>query len=109
MVAFQVPSDTPILLVDNDVCFLTDVSELDGRNVRASVEGRARISEAQWEHIAATTELRPIATEWVPLHEEVRAGEKGRSPRPNGRLYLNTGVVWVRQPVVFEEIGRAHV
>lgn len=109
LLGLREPTDGPVLLVDNDVCLLTDVTELEGRNVRATLEGRARVSEEQWDHIAATTGLRPLATEWVPLHEEVRAREKARSPVANGRLYLNSGVVWVRRPLVFEALWAASI
>src|SRR6266508_4586346 len=73
LVGLTEPSDTPILLVDNDVCFLDDVSGLQGRNVRASVAGAPKVTVAQWAHIAATSEYRPLALEWIPLREQLKA------------------------------------
>ncbi len=103
------PDDTPILLVDNDVCFLDDVSDLQGRNVRASVAGAQKVTDAQWAHIEATTGYRPIAVEWIPLREQSKAGANGGAPRANYDLFLNSGVVWIRRPAVFESIWAAHI
>jgi hypothetical protein len=109
LVGLREPSDTPILLVDNDVCFLDDVSDLQGRNVRASVAGGPKVTDAQWAHIAATTEHRPLALEWIPLREQLKARANGRAPRANVDLFLNSGVVWIRRPAVFESIWAAHI
>jgi hypothetical protein len=109
LLGLRASADGPILLVDNDVCFLGDVSALDGRNVRASVSNRARVSDAQWDHIAAATRLRPIALEWNPPLDEFDALETGRAPRARDKLYLNAGVVWVREPAVFEPLWASHI
>src|SRR5262249_19823447 len=49
LLGLNASGDTAVLLVDNDVCFLDDVSDLDGRSVRAAVDWKPRVSEAQWE------------------------------------------------------------
>lgn len=101
LVALLEPGDPPILLVDNDVCLLGDVSDLSGRNVRASLASAERLHDAHWAHIAAATGREPLSAEWVPLNREFRAKWKGRRPRASQKLYLNGGVVWVNSPVAF--------
>jgi hypothetical protein len=108
LVALSKPSDTPILLVDNDVCFLDDVSDLGGREVRASVANSKRVRHAQWAYIAQTTNLRPLPDEWVSLREQLKARATGRAPEASRKVYLNGGVIWVRQPAVFGSIWAAH-
>jgi hypothetical protein len=103
------PSEVPVLLVDNDICFLEDVSDLAGDSVRASFGGTARVTDAQWEHIERATGLRPIAAQWVPMRERLEAAKAGRDPRIEQRLYLSAGVVWVGQPSEFEAIWSAHI
>jgi hypothetical protein len=109
LLGLRASGDAPVLLVDNDVLFLEDVSDLEGRNVRASAEFMARISEAHWERIAAATGLRPLEMEWIPPTEEVKAKWSGRAPRPLQQLSLNSGVVWIREPVAFEVTWAAHI
>jgi hypothetical protein len=109
LLALRHPSDVPVLLVDNDVCFLDDVSELAGRGVRASIAGKCPVTDAQWERIEQATGLRPLALEWVPLREQVDARRARRPPKPEQRLYLNSGVVWVRRPSEFEATWTAHI
>jgi hypothetical protein len=99
----------PVLLVDNDVCLLKDIFGLEGRKVRACVDGTNRISQAQWEQIAITTGLRPLEVDWVPLSEDIKAKWAGHVPKPLQRLYLNGGVVWVREPAVFASTWAAHL
>jgi hypothetical protein len=106
LLGLREPCETPILLVDNDVCFLDDVSDLDGRSVRASTDGALPVSDAQWDHIAAVTGLRPLAYDWIPPKPK---SAKGRAPRTRDKLYLNAGVVWVREGVVFESLWASHI
>jgi hypothetical protein len=54
------PSAAPVLLVDNEVCFLGSVSGLDGREVRAGEASNPVINVARWDHIEATTGLAPL-------------------------------------------------
>jgi hypothetical protein len=108
LLGLTAPGDTAVLLVDNDVCFLADVSDLDGRTVRAAVEYKPRISEAQWKRIEAAAGLRPVEMEWIPPKEEATAKAKGRPPQPVRQLYLNGGVVWVRYPAVFAATWAEH-
>ena len=100
---------SPVLLVDNDVCFLGDVSDLTGRNVRAAAEFKTRISEEQWRHIEAVLGLEPLAIEWISPSEALAAKWAAREPEPTQQLYLNGGVVWIREPVSFEATWAAHV
>jgi hypothetical protein len=109
LLALRHPSDVPVLLVDNDVCFLEDVSDLSGRGVCASIAGKCPVTEAQWERIEQATGLRPLAVEWVPLREQVDARRARRPPKPEQRLYLNSGVVLVRRPFEFEATWAAHI
>ena len=108
LLGLKASGDSAVLLVDNDVCFLDGVSDLDGRSVRASVNFKPRISEAQWKRIASATGLRPVEIEWIPAKEAAQAKAEGRLPRPVQQLYLNGGVVWVRDPVAFAATWAAH-
>jgi hypothetical protein len=109
LVGLQTAGDSPVLLVDNDVCFLDHASSIRGRNVSAAVGNIPRISGAQWAHIERRTGLRPLAVEWVRPLEELESKAAGRAPTINTELYLNAGVVWIRRPVVFESIWAAHI
>jgi hypothetical protein len=104
LVALRAPTSTPVLLVDCDICFLEDVSDLDGRNVRAAIGGGTRVSEAQWKRIEETTGLKPLEAEWVSLGRQVKAKAAGVAPEVDTRLYLNSGVVWIRDPAAFGPI-----
>jgi hypothetical protein len=107
--AMQDCSDVPVLVVDNDVCFLSDVSDLEGRNVRASVDSKVRISDQQWSHIETTTGLRPLEVEWCSPAAELAAVERRKPPKMSSNLYLNTGVVWVRDPLEVSSIWTANM
>jgi hypothetical protein len=109
LLGLRTAGDMPTLLVDNDVCVLEDISDLQGRNVRASVASTAHITDAQWAHIALTTGLEPLEREWISLKGETKAVKKQRRPNASRKLYLNAGVVWIRQPVVFERIWAASI
>jgi hypothetical protein len=104
LVALKEPSDGPVLLVDNDACFLDDVSGLDGRRIRTTIGARARVSDTQWEHIRETTGLEPIEQEWVSLHGELKARRLGREPKVERRLYLSSAVSWIADPAEFESL-----
>lgn len=101
LVALEEPSDGPVLLVDNDVCFLEDVSDIRGRKLRTTICGRARVSDEQWEYIRQATGLEPMRQEWVSLQAELKAKRLGREPRVEGRLYFAAGVAWFRDPADF--------
>jgi hypothetical protein len=109
LVALKEPSDVPVLLVDNDVCFLDEVASVEGREVRASVEKAPKVRDAQWAHIAAVLNLRPLAVEWVPPRAQLKARLDGSDPRTNHDLYLNGGVLWVRRPADFEPVWARHL
>jgi hypothetical protein len=108
LLALRHESDEPVLLVDNDICFLEDVSDLEGDSVRASVSGTARVTGTQWAHIEQATGLRPLSEQWTPMRETLDAAKVGREPRPEQLLYLSAGVVWLSRPVEFEPIWAAH-
>lgn len=100
--------DGAVLLVDNDICFLEDIFDLEGRTIRASFNLRPLISDAQWERIAAETGLKPLEMQWIPPREELKAKWAGQEPMSIEQLYLNTGVVWVREPAAFATTWAAH-
>lgn len=100
--ALKEPSDGPVLLVDNDTCIIDDLSGLDGRKIRTTVCGRARVSDEQWEHIREATGLEPIRQGWVSLQSELKAKRTGREPKVEERLYFASGVSWFRDPAEFE-------
>ena len=101
LVALQEPSDDPVLLVDNDVCFLEDVSDIRGRKLRTTICGRARVSDEQWEYIRQATGLEPIRQDWVSLQAELKAKRLGREPKVERSLYFAAGVAWFRDPADF--------
>ena len=101
--------DDGVLLVDNDMCLLDDISELPRSAVGASVASQARITAEQWAELERSTGLAPIPTEWVSLHEERRARVLGRAVRKVTGLYLNSGVVWVEKPARFEPVWADHI
>jgi hypothetical protein len=109
LVGLHEASETPILLVDNDVCFLDDVSDLEGRSVRASVANVTRITGAQWDHIETTTSLRPLELEWASPLAEAEGRSNGREPQTDPKLYLNSGLVWVREPIALGEVWARHL
>jgi hypothetical protein len=104
LISLRAPSDGPIFFLDNDVCLLEDISDLEGRNVRAAIATGNRVSEEQWRFIAESTGLEPIGQEWIPLLVELKARRTGRSPRVETRLYPAAGLSWIRDPTTFEPI-----
>lgn len=95
---------TPLLLVDNDTCFVADVDELraaPGIGVMAAAAGRARVSPAQWRYIEERLGLKPLDFVWCSLHEEMAAYRDGTPPRFQRDLYVNSGVVWLAHPAEF--------
>jgi hypothetical protein len=102
--ALKEPSDGPVLLVDNDACIIEDLSGLEGRMVRTTVCGRARVSDEQWEHIREATGLEPVRQDWISLQSELKAKRTGREPKVEERLYFASGVSWFRDPAEFEPL-----
>jgi hypothetical protein len=98
-----------VLVVDNDVCLLGDVGAPPRSSVGASVASRARVRAKQWEELERLTGLAPIREEWLSPHEALRARVEGGSPRRDTGLYLNSGVVWVQEPVAFERVWADHI
>jgi hypothetical protein len=101
LLALEEPSDGSVLLVDNDVCFLDDVSDIPAGKVRTTICGRARVSDEQWEYIRQTTGLEPMRQGWVSLQEELKARRLGREPKVEPLLYFAAGVSWFRHPEEF--------
>lgn len=104
----------PVLLVDNDVCFVGDAKKLamgtpPDVDVMASVAGNARVSDAQWEHIENQIGLKPLEYPWLALNDEFQSSLTGVLSRPRHALYLNGGVVWLRNPVAFGEMWARHI
>jgi hypothetical protein len=102
--ALKEPSDGPVLLVDNDTCIIEDLSGMEGRSVRSTICGRARVSDEQWKHIRRATGLEPIRREWVSLQSELKAKRAGGTPKVEERLYFASGVSWFREPADFEPL-----
>jgi len=86
---------------------MTDVSDLQGRNVRASITSARYITDEQWAHIAAATHSEPLAASWSSLRDELRARKRGRAPDVHRMLELNAGVLWTRQPVALASLWAA--
>jgi hypothetical protein len=101
LLALEEPSDAPVLLVDNDVCFVEDVSDIRGRKVRTTICGRARVSDEQWEYIRRTTGLEPMKQGWISLQEQLKSRRLGREPKVEPLLYFAAGVAWFRHPAEF--------
>lgn len=109
LVALQGSGDGPVLLVDNDACFLEDVADIEGRGIRTTIAASARVSDAQWEHIRTLTGLEPLEQEWVSLHRELKAKRLGRPPRVERWLYCSSAVSWIREPEEFEPLWAAAI
>jgi hypothetical protein len=107
LVGLREAGSSPVVLVDNDVFFNENVSDLQGRNVRASVTSTRYITDEQWAHIATAAHRQPLTAEWASLRDEIRARKRGRAPAVHRRLNLNSGVVWTREPVVLESLWAA--
>jgi hypothetical protein len=107
LLALQEPSDGSILVVDNDVCFLADVSDVPSGKLRTTICGRARVSDEQWEYIREATGLEPMKQGWVSLQEELKARRLGRQPKVEQRLYFAAGVAWFRYPTEFAPLWAA--
>ena len=96
--------EVPVLLIDNDCAFtgpLTLPPTAKRAEVMASIAGNAVVATAQWDVIADAVGARPRQQEWIPLVEECSAAAQQRTAQKNTNLYLNSGVVFVRQPQSF--------
>ena len=102
--------EAPILLVDNDTCFVADLGDIGAGpdiQVMAGVAGDARVSPAQWEHIERHLRIKPLDFEWCPLKEQMAAFRDGAPPRSRRDLYVNSGVVRLANPREFGLCGRS--
>lgn len=102
-----------ILLVDNDVVFLGDLSELaavDDGFCLGAVAGSQRVSNDRWEVIERHFGIAALPTAEVPLREQMRvaAGTK-ESPAPLRNVYVNGGVLLLPAGVGFEQTWRKYV
>ncbi|MGV8932027.1 MAG: hypothetical protein ACOH1R_07965 [Luteimonas sp.] len=91
-----------VLLVDNDVCFLSaldGLAQIPAGSIAASEAGNLRVSTEQWELISRTLGLPLLRRPFHPLNrrplargqDQVSACIDGETPvRP---IYLNSGVV----------------
>ncbi len=101
-----VGGEPPVLLVDNDTCFVGDLDDVRapaGVDVMAAAAGFVRVSEAQWRYIRERLRLEPLDFEWQPLVEQVASFQKGTPSAVRRDLYVNSGVVWTANP---GELGR---
>jgi hypothetical protein len=110
LLGLRASSDGPVLLIDNDACFLEDVSnDLDGPKIRTTIAARAPITPEQWKRIRIVTGLEPLEQEWVPLLAELKARRFGSPPEVQRKLYLSSAVSWILQPAAFEELWAAGI
>jgi hypothetical protein len=104
--------DAPLLLVDNDTCFVSAIDSLTAAaevEVMAAAAGTAHVTDAQWEHMDRARGLRPLACEWVSLDDRVEARRQARTPLPRPALYVNAGVLWLRHPASFGRRWTDHI
>jgi hypothetical protein len=105
LAALALPSDGPVLLVDNDVCFLQPVAPFAGRLVRAALADYDRVSPEEWRLVAERTGFEPLRRRWTPLADAALAGRR----RHVDDLYLNSGVAWLREPAVFAGLWQERI
>jgi hypothetical protein len=93
--AYAEPGGRRILLLDNDVAFYGDVSELASLPANAicgSEAGVQRVHDAQWEVILKEAGLPLMRSVWSPI--QGRSMENGPDATLGERwLYINSGVV----------------
>ncbi len=86
-----------ILLVDNDVVFRGDLSELssvDSQLFMGSIAGTRRVLDAQWKAIEERFGFGPLPATKPWLKELVRVQvEPDKRPTPLGNVYVNGGVL----------------
>ena len=95
-----------ILLVDNDVVFqgdLSDLCETDSQYVMGSIAGQMRVNDSQWSAIREHFGCGPLSTNRCSLRELIRAAvEPEYQPKPLANVYVNGGVLLLP---VGEEFG----
>jgi len=86
-----------ILLVDNDVMFWGDLSELmhvDGNLCQGSVAGAIRVADAQWKVISEHLGFSPLPSSLIPLGQRTRAVVNvDYQPKALSNVYVNGGVL----------------
>jgi hypothetical protein len=83
LLGVQMAGEAPILLVDNDTCFVADLGDIGAGpdiQVMAGVAGDARVSPAQWEHIERHLRIKPLDFEWCPLKSRWPPSRWGAAP-----------------------------
>lgn len=88
------PAGGAVLLLDNDVCLLAgigEVQQMPAGSIAASVAGSLRIQEAQWACIREDLGLPLLRCQFRAIndHPAIADGQ----PDPENFLYLNSGVV----------------
>lgn len=91
------PRGRPVLLLDNDVCFVGGVEELGrqpGHAIAAAVAGSPRVTDAQWTCIGDQLGLPLLRRNFLPINKRpLLAPDADDGPPPEAFLYLNSGVV----------------
>lgn len=106
IVGLLVDAAAPVLLIDNDTCFVADLDADPaprGVEIMAAVAGNVRVSSAQWRHIREHLGLGALDVEWRALQDQVSGFRKGTVAPVQRELYVNGGVVWTASP---RELGR---
>ena len=96
--------DVPVLLIDNDCVFTGTLMLPPGAprvDAMASIAGVSEVTPEQWEVIRQAVDAQPRQQEWIPLVEECAAISQQRQARMSTNLYLNSGVVFIKQPQAF--------
>lgn len=102
-----------ILLVDNDVVFLGDLSELAQVApdiCMGAVAGSERVDSRRWQVIEDHFGVSLLPSTQVPLSEHVRHQINAKhTPRPLRNVYVNGGVILIPTGVNFETSWRRYV
>lgn len=105
----------PVLLLDNDVCFVGGTDELEGLPVgaiAASEAGNMRVSDEQWALIREQLGFPLLRRRFVAVNRRSPDGSdpiRGDSPGlPEHYLYLNSGVIRLPGGHDHRELWRRH-
>lgn len=96
-----------VLLLDNDVCFLGSVADLDqlpANAIAASEPGTLRVSDAQWSLIDQDLQLPTLRRRFTPVNDQWKPPDE----LPEHYLYLNSGVVLFPAGHDHREIWASH-
>ncbi|APE44934.1 hypothetical protein BOO69_17110 [Sulfitobacter alexandrii] len=102
-----------ILLVDNDICFLSDVKPLlaiPPNRMAGAPAGNVRVTEAQWAEIESALDLAPLRHLWTETQSQMAALQSDDVEiRQNTHTYVNGGVLLLPQDDAFVATWRDHL